>query len=132
MGLIFQARAGGIAEGVATPPVFLSKEGWDIRSVIAVDTQLPPYFLMPVFGDGFGGLDGKPVEVEVLGVLIVIGQALGLLAAVASGAWPKPGWFQSAGMDARTCRAAATIAVRDGFTSSQRRVFRPQSGLTQT
>ncbi len=69
LGLVLQIGTCRIAERIARAAILLVEQIANVRRIFSRDAQLLAHLLVEIFGQGFGGLDAEPVQVEVLGVL---------------------------------------------------------------
>ena len=72
LGLVFQVRAGRVAEAVARPPVALPEDAREVGRILARDAQLLPDPLVPELGQRLGRLHRQAVEVQVVGVVVLL------------------------------------------------------------
>ena len=61
--LVFEVRAGGVAEGVAAAAIGAAEELFDDFGVVFGEAALATDALVHHFGEGFGGFDGEAVKV---------------------------------------------------------------------
>src|SRR5215472_1078313 len=76
LGAVGQVRAGGVAEGVARPPVVDPEEAIQLVGIGAADAEFTPDPGVPVLSQRLGELNGQAVQLQVLAVG-VLGEQLG-------------------------------------------------------
>ncbi len=76
LGLVFEIRAGRIAEGIARSLILLMEEVANVRGIFARNAQLFAHLLMVEFGERLGRFHAQAVEIEIARVFAGFEKAL--------------------------------------------------------